>query len=346
MGGILQFLANSNAQGSGRVAVSYTIAANATNLDVFVDSIPGYILGKSDITVTVNTGVYVWSQVQGVKALRIIRTSTGDTVKLVNNGYIVGWGGNGAGLQDYGEFYCYCAGGPSYAAYLTTPSDGTVALEYQSFYGTVPLTIENNGYIAGGGGGGGGAIDDDPFISPGMLLGGAFGGGGAGGGVSYSDPGIASSRVRATPTSPTGLNGTILPKEFNGGTINFYRGGGGGFIFPGVGGSITYAPSGIGTTGRGGGSGGSGAITNNAGSGVTPSNGGGTGNGEAENIDNAAAYYQDIGGGGGGWGARGASGVRYLSKYQQYAFGGPAINRFGDTVTVSTGSNRIYGAIV
>ena len=334
--------------GSSRVALSYTIAANVTNLTVVVDVISGYIAGKSDITVTVNAGIYAYSVVENLAGLRIRNASTGDTVKLVNNGYIVGWGGNGGGVSSFETNYCGCTGLDTYFASLTTPSAGTLAIDYSSLTNTVPLTIENSGYIAGGGGGGGGAIiDDSNTAGPLDPLGGALGGGGAGGGVTYSNPDNFGNRTRATPTSPTGLNGGYI----NLGVINcrgvtFVRGGGGGFIFPGVGGSIGTVNAGTENEGVGGGSGGSGAEFNFTIFSATPTNAGGTANGEAPDPGGAAAYSEYIGGGGGGWGANGAKGIKYLFQYQAGAAGGPAIKRNSSTITISSGSSRIYGTTI
>ena len=337
----------SSVGGSSRVALSYTIAANTTNLSISVDSISGYVAGKSDITVTVNAGIYVYSVVEGSRALNIGRASTGDTVKLVNNGYIVGWGGNGGGLNFYDTYYCACIGLEGYQASLTTPSAGSVALNYSSLTNTVPLTIENSGYIAGGGGGGGAAIVDDS-TTVGLLepLGGALGGGGSGGGITYSNPTTASNRTRATPTLPTGLNGGYISEgTLNCQQVSFYRGGGGGFTFPGVGGALGSINAGTSNEGIGGGSGGSGAAFNFTLLSFTPNNAGGTADGAAPQPA-SSPYSSYVAGGGGGWGASGAFGYKYATLYQLGATGGPAIRRNSSTITISSGSSRIYGTTV
>ena len=330
--------------GSSRVDKTYTISANAMNLTVYVDSLSGYVAGKTDITIIVDAGIYVWSPTEGSAALNIGRASTGDTVKLVNNCYIVGWGGNGAGLGDYGVGFCCCSGVPFYQAGVTSPSDGTLALNYSSLTSTVALTVENNGYIAGGGGGGGGAIVDDTttayFFDP---YGGALGGGGSGGGISYSTPAIASNNTRATPTSPTGLNGGFINEGIlNTKQVSFYRGGGGGFTFPGVGGALGSINSGAASEGIGGGSGGSGAAFNFTLTPFTPSNPGGTANEVAQN-PSSSPYSSYVAGGGGGWGANGANGYKFSSLYQAGAAGGPAIKRNGSTINITVGLTRIYG---
>ena len=319
--------------GSSRVAVFYTISANVVNYDVAVDALPGYILGKSDITVTVNAGVYASTIIQGTRALRILRASTGDTVKLVNNGYIAGWGGNGGGVDTFDVTGC-CSG---YSAFPTTPSDGTVAFEY-STYSSAPLTIENNGYIGGGGGGGGAGFNDNSDNAY-FSSGGGNGGGGAGGGISYSNPSLGYNRARTVPTIPTGQNGQTMMLGYDCVGVNFYQGGGGGFIFPGVGG---FRASG-GGVGIGGGSGGSGGLI--YGGSYTPSNNGGNANENAPNPSDGP-ITSFIAGGGGGWGANGARGYVITNIYQFGAIGGPAIKTNGNTVTISTGLDRIYGTTI
>jgi hypothetical protein len=324
--------------GSSRVALSYTIAANATNLSISVDSLSGYVAGNTDITVIVDANVYVWSPTQGSSALLIQRASTGDTVKLVNNGYIAGWGGNGGGVSDVIPVEC-CA---NYEATTYIPTAGTLAFEYSTL-SAAPLTIENNGYIGGGGGGGGCAINDYSG-SGAFALGGASGGGGAGGGISYN---FTNNRARATPTSPTGLNGNTFQAGYDCDSVTWYTGGGGGFTFPGVGGALPEAYNSYRFVGVGGGAGGSGALmVGDIGPSFLPSNSGGSGGDIAGNTQNTSGFLIFIAGGGGGWGAVGARGYVDVDVYQTRANGGPAIKRNGNTVTISTGLSRIYGTTV
>lgn len=134
----------------GRAVVSRIVSAHAMNLVINLNSLPGYVAGKSDITITVNSGIYLWSD-SATPGLSITGGTTGDTVKLVNNGFIMGKGGNG-------QYY------DSVAGLDIAPTVGQPALS-TSFN----LTIDTlNGYIGGGGGGGAGHT---------------CGGGGAGGGL-------------------------------------------------------------------------------------------------------------------------------------------------------------------
>jgi hypothetical protein len=131
---------------SNRAVISYTFTSNTANASLNVSAIGGYSSGKSDITVTVNSSVYLYANSTGNYGLNLTGGTTGDTLTLVNNGYIMGQGGKGGGICG-----AVTSAGPAFNV-------GT----------GIGITINNgSGYIGGGGGGGG---------SPG-------GGGGAGGGA-------------------------------------------------------------------------------------------------------------------------------------------------------------------
>lgn len=181
----------------GRAIVSRVISAHSQNLTINLNTLPGYQAGKSDITITVDPGIYVWSAT-GNPALTIVGGANGDTLKLVNNGFIMGLGGNGHSYNGSAEV----AATPGYPAM------------------SIPMNIlidTQNGYIGGGGGGGAGYS----------------GGGGAGGGhggywVGSSTPGYGGAIGQA------GTDGS----DGNGTGINTYpAGGGGGRIMPGIGGA-------------------------------------------------------------------------------------------------------------
>lgn len=93
--------------------------------------------------VTINSGVYVYSTSVGSYALSTGTTfPSGTTLELINNGTIIGMGGNGG-----------IGGGsaPPYGVMNTVGTAGGPALLAQ-----YAISITNNGSIAGGGGGGGG----------------------------------------------------------------------------------------------------------------------------------------------------------------------------------------------
>jgi hypothetical protein len=191
---------------SNRVALSFTYASNTQQASLNVAGIGGYIAGISDITVTVNSGVYLWSDNTGVAGLALTGGTTGDTITLVNNGFIMGRGGNGnSGV-----------GGPALSLGR-------------------PTTVNNtNGSAYIGGGGGGGARNTVPTAGGGGGgAGGAPGGGASGGGGGAGGAIGASGSAGGGPGAPGGTGGGGGGNQGRFGT----GGGGGGRVFPGVGAS-------------------------------------------------------------------------------------------------------------
>jgi len=143
------------------------------------------------VNLTINSGVVIGSTSSSSPALTTGNLPDGSIVIIINNGHIVGKGGDGANYP----------GGQSSGA---SGGNGGPALE-----ATVPTTIENNSVISSGGGGGGsgggstcGECYDDP---------GAGGGGGAGRDIGL---GGNSSRVGTYTGSPGtltlgGAGGTV-----------------------------------------------------------------------------------------------------------------------------------------
>lgn len=331
---------------TGNIDLSFVIASNMANVVIDVTSVPNYIAGKSSITITVNTGVYVYgvtpigfsgqdNQVPlPYAALEIVGGSAGDTIKLVNNGYITGYGGDGSGLNSF-ENFC-CAG---YYATTTAPTYGGPALSLVT--PGITFVIQNNGFIAGGGGGGGSAIHDGTFT--GYPESGAFGGGGAGGGITYNGPGFTYYNMpRATPTAPTGFTGNIIFLGYDCVSVQFYEGGGGGFILPGVGGAFgsIIGPA----VGIGGGAGGSGAANIWANGPIVPTNEGGSGASSAGDTAENAYDGQYIAGGGGGWGGSGGNGVYNGSTAVVGASGGNSVITNGNAV-VAMGNGPYWGVL-
>ena len=273
---------------SYRIAVSTTISSDSANLVINLSSIPGYAAGRSDVTITVNSGIYVYGTSSQV-GLTISGSTSGDKVIIVNNGYILGCGGNGGN------------------SYLPATVPGSTALQLPG----VPVSLTNNGYIAGGGGGGGGAPN-------------AGGGGGAGGGNggSYDTPNTG------------GAGGSIgnMGSDGTGNNIGG-SGGGGGRILPGTGGA--GGGLGNGRHGYGGGAGGGGGW-----GGMGTSYYDGTGG--SANSPGTPGFEISNAGGGGGWGALGGYGGA-ANAYPASA-GGKAISLNGSTITYITSGN-IYGAV-
>ena len=304
---------------SNRVALSYTFSANTANASLNVTSISGYVAGTSDITITINTGVYLYSTSTSNAGLTLTGGTTGDTITLVNNGYIMGQGGDGGNGK----------------------TQDTVGINGNNGCNAISLgfntTINNtnaSAYIGGGGGGGGG----NRYVNNPLPCSGGGGAGGGAGGGSYFNGGTYWS-----PT-PGGTIGNI------GNTQSGNQGGGasGGRIFPGTGGAgaviTTSETTGgalakIGGAGGAGGGGGAGCIKNGY------CNGGNGGAGSAAGTDGAIPTSASVGGGGGGWGASGGMG-RATTANGSGGSGGKAVALNGFSVTwVSGNTTRVYGAV-
>lgn len=182
--------------------------------------VPGYIAGSTKVELLINPGVYVYSDDITKPGLLVTGFVTGDSVKIVNNGFIIGKGGQGGVTDAYSE--------------VAENGGNGISLFF-------PVTIENNSYIAGGGGGGA-----DGFTQTG---GGGGAGGGKGGNGVFTD--TQDGGYGGAPGMP-GQNGRGVPD-----LDNYGAGGGGGRILPGLGGAGGTALS---ANGKGGGAGGGGAF--------------------------------------------------------------------------------------
>lgn len=140
-----------------------TIASNTQNYNIKSAAIAA---GWNQVlpliaTITINSGVVVGSSSVGTYALQTGSTfPSGSSLTIVNNGTIVGMGGNGGGAVGSGN------GPPGTAA-------GPALLVQQA------ITIYNNNIIGGGGGGGGGG-GAGRSARFGWTAAGGAGGGGAG----------------------------------------------------------------------------------------------------------------------------------------------------------------------
>lgn len=342
---VTRVVADGGVGGSGEVVVgggptgpSLTISTNIQNAVVDVSTLAGYVPGLSTITITIDPNVYVYGApvtiftptsqanllqqlTSQLAALQIIGATSGDKINIVNNGNIVGQGGDG------GRAFRFNTAFNSYDLYPPSPGNAAISTTY-------PInSIVNNGYIAGGGGGGGG----DTTVPTGAV----GGGGGAGGGISISSS--LYSLTRPVPPNAGG-NGTIISTSVGCCCItsfDYYGGGGGGYVLPGTTASIGAISSGtIYYVGVGGGAGASGALRNTAALNATATNNGGAGG------VNGGTYIQATsgsGGGGGGWGANGAAAYAGNSISQAGAVGGNSIITNGNAVAAPTGSGAIYG---
>jgi hypothetical protein len=181
---------------SNRAVISYTFTTSTVNASLNVSTIGGYAAGTSDITVTVNSSIYLWANSTGNYGLNLTGATTGDTVTLVNNGYVMGQGGTGAGTNSASA----TTGGPSLNVGVG-----------------VNITVTNtSGYIGGGGGAGG-------RWAAGSTTGGGGGAGGGNGGGYYDCCGPS--------CGPGGTGGSIGNGGNSGGSL---AGNGGGRIMPGT----------------------------------------------------------------------------------------------------------------
>jgi hypothetical protein len=312
--------------GSSRVSLPFILSTSTPFPETDISSLTGYIAGKTDVTYTVNSNVYIAgtiAAIDGNPAMYIRGGTTGDTVKIINNGYIVGYGAN--------------AGIGSNTCFVQSPQNGSPAIQTLLY---CPLTVVNNAgaFIAGGGGGGGGGGSyadgcDIYFVG---------GGGGAGGGLGYGDhspPSFGSS----------GVNGNILIVNVGCGNYYFVTGGDGGYNFtsPITGGALGTLGSATDYGGIGGKAGGSGAVSSITRSSLigntVDNNGGSTGN--APNVNNTIFAITAQGGGGGGFGGAGSYGIYNGSQSQLGGVGGNAIKNIGSGTLITSGTGTTIGAV-
>jgi hypothetical protein len=255
---------------SNRQTLSYTFTSNTANAALNVNSIGGYASGTSDITVTVNAGIYLYATTTADYGLNLTGGASGDTITVVNNGYIIGCGGAANGQGTDGS-----AGGPA----LNVGAG-------------INITVNNtnaSAYIAGGGGGAG------------AFNGG--GGGGAGGGTGGNGGGAGGG------VGSSGANGAInYACCCSGPYLVAGGGGGGGRILPGSGGGYSTANrnglgggagGGGGTDGSGTRGGANGGSSNATGPGSCRGGAGGGGWGAAGGLMNVCGCAFFYGGAGG-----------------------------------------------
>lgn len=203
------------------------ISSNTQNYNLRNDAIAAGWNGLTPLiaTVTINNGVYVWSDNTATAGFDTgSGFPIGTALSIINNGFIIGKGGKGGiGGSLNTPPIAGGAGGPAISIGLN-------------------VNITNNSYIAGGGGGGG-CISSGFFGTPGG--GGAGGGEGGGTATSYGLPGSVGN------SGGTGRGGVNQGDS---------GGGGGGRILPGSTTISTPSVNLTGTTpGLGGAAGGAGA---------------------------------------------------------------------------------------
>ena len=249
---------------NNRNIINVTIAASTSNYNAYANRQPTYFPGKTDITFTINPGVVIGSGSTSAAFIVPSEFNASDTVRIVNNGTIIGRGGNGGGGGN---------GFPGSVENGSPGGGGSTALQVSR-----PTIVTNNGNIWGGGGGGGGGgaarvnssffPGDGTYTSPSFTNGGCSGGGGGGGGRGTASGGALGNGFGPFNAAPGGPGG--------GSDTNNAGGGGAGGSTSGAGG---WSRGGDGGAGGGAGAGGSGGFnapsTNNPSAGGP---GGGAGN--------------------------------------------------------------------
>jgi hypothetical protein len=161
---------------SGGASIAAQLPANESNVRLY-ERVGSPIVATS-VNVTVPVGVIISSLVSASPALDLRGFPSGSTINVINNGLIVGCGGdggdgNGAHVSGSGNFAWNTGAGRGQPGGdgILCPGSGVAVNIYNA-----------NGRIWGGGGGGGGG--GAGISSNGSSAGGGGGGGGAGGGRS------------------------------------------------------------------------------------------------------------------------------------------------------------------
>lgn len=209
------------------VTANITLSANTANYVLNTAKVAGYVAGVTNVTLTINSGVIISSASTGTAAFIVDNSwAAGDTITVINNGTILGRGGNGGG------------GGAGSSAAGSGTSGGLGLLIQKA------TSINNgSGRIAGGGGGGGGGGGAVGYFS--QIDSSAEVNGGSGGG------GIGGSSPNGTLTAAgSGYGGSSYYDAYGGtgGSGGTYgsNGSGGGYGYPGA------YPYGYGSPGGGG----------------------------------------------------------------------------------------------
>lgn len=185
--------------GGGTVA-AFTLDKNENNIDVFARA--GSPAGAATITLTINRGVLISSLVVGTPALDFSGFVAGSIINIINNGYIIGRGGEGGNGGGAGGF----SGNDPYAESGRAGKIGGEAIRLPSTACTINIT-NSAGFIWGGGGGGGGGGGTSSTNADNLAAGGG-GGGGAGGGRGGQGMSFRSNTGAEVATGTHGTDGT------------------------------------------------------------------------------------------------------------------------------------------
>ncbi len=162
-----------------------TISSNQQQLNLRTWALANGWNGTSAATITVASGVYIWSDSTATAALTIDGSWPGG-ITLVNNGFIMGKGGDGG------------VGVPNIVGSSGGGGGHAVSL------GANATISSASGYIGGGGGGGGCGGSSGWYGGGG---GGGAGGGNGGGSTGNSQRGAGGGRIMPGANSPSGTGG-------------------------------------------------------------------------------------------------------------------------------------------
>lgn len=276
---------------SSTVTIALTISSNTNNYNIFSSKGGTYVAGKSDVTLTINSGVAVGSTSTGTYALDTgTGWATGDTITIVNNGTIKGRGGDGGDGKEYHGYPFGATGVPPSGAYGGSNGGGGG----NAFRAQFATTFTNNGSVYGGGGGGGGGSANGAI--PGYKGNAGYTGGGGGGGGAGVNGGSGGTGGAAKLYNSNGTLNFTYPSAGNGSSGTASSGGAGG-----AGTTAGDFTGGDGGTGGGLGSAGSagGAATQNGAAGNAGTPGGARGNYQvgASFINSGSGIGGTVGGG-------------------------------------------------
>jgi hypothetical protein len=220
---------------SNRVTVNLSVGSTA-NYTLNTAKVSGYIAGKTCVNFTINSGAQISSGSTGSYAFVVGSCFTsGDVIKITNNGTILGRGGNGGNAGFTGA----CSG-----------SSGGPGLQVN-----FPTTIKNSGRISSGGGGGGGGA---PYSYTCDFTNVFSSGGGGGGGIGNSSGGYSPACGTVQNPGSPGSGGSFTSAGGGGSGGSAPAGSGG----PGGGYGSSGNPGGTGNQGSRGSGGGTGTAIN------------------------------------------------------------------------------------
>ena len=198
---------------ANRIPVTITIAATTTDYVLNPSKVSGYVAGLMDVTFVINSGVVIGSTSTASAGLTISGFTTGDTVSIFNNGYVVGRGGIGGNANDSAGTAGGLALSVSYATKIT--NNGTIGgggggggagSNNRVNMGSTQTPNYVN-YTGGGGGGGAGYLVGTGGTGSGTSTSGSTTAGGSAGSGGYSNPGGGGGALGTAGTSSGGAGG-------------------------------------------------------------------------------------------------------------------------------------------